>query len=144
MTSAPRMAATGGRTTAQWVSLIFGIAFLLVAILGFVQGGMSMEADPALAPKILGLFPVNLLHNLVHLAFGVWGLMAARTHDASRAYCRIAGGIYLVLAGLGYIVPNGFGLVPLGGADPLLHLVLGVVLAGVGFTAPDTRTAVAA
>ena len=144
MTSAPRMAATTGRTTAQWVSLVFGIGFLLVAVLGFVQGGMSMEADPSLAPKVLGLFPVNLLHNLVHLAFGAWGLAAARTHDASRAYCRIAGIIYLVLTALGYVSPNGFGLVPLGGADPLLHLVLGGVLTAVGFMARDTRAGGAA
>jgi hypothetical protein len=145
MTSAPRMATTAGeRTTAQWVSLVFGVGFLLVAILGFVQGGMSMESDPNLAPKVLGMFPVNLLHNLVHLAFGIWGLAAWRTHDASRAYCRIAGVIYLVLAALGYVTPNGFGLVPLGGSDPLLHLVLGLVLAGVGFTARDTRASGAA
>jgi hypothetical protein len=143
MTSAPRVAATGGRTTAQWVSLVFGIGFLLVGVLGFVQGGMSMEADPNLAPKVLGMFAVNLLHNLVHLAFGAWGLAAARTHDASRAYCRIAGVIYLVLAVLGFVAPSGFGLVPLGGADPFLHLVLGGVLAGVGFTARDTRAATA-
>ena len=139
MTGAPRMAAAGGRTTAQWVSLVFGIGFLLIAALGFVQGGMSMESDPNMAPKALGLFPVNVLHNLVHLAFGVWGLAASRTHDASRGYCRIAGVIYLVLAALGFVAPNGFGLVPLGGADPLLHVFLGLVLAGVGFTAPTTR-----
>jgi len=138
MTSAPRMATAGGRTVAQGVSLVAGIGFLLVAVLGFVASGMSMEADPNLAPKIFGMFPVNFLHNCVHLAFGVWGLAAARTHDASRAYCRIAGVIYLVLTGLGYFSPNGFGLVPLGGADVLLHLLLGLVLAGVGFTAKDT------
>ena len=137
MTSAPHTAAAGTRTTTQWVSLIFGIGFLLVAALGFVQGGMTMEADPSLAPKVLGIFPVNLLHNLVHLAFGVWGLAAARTHDASRAYCRISGVIYLVLTGLGFVAPTGFGFVPIGGADIWLHLVLGLVLAGVGFSAPE-------
>ncbi len=136
MTSAARVTTGGQRTTAQWVSLVFGIGFLLVAVLGFVQGGASMEADPNMAPKVLGVFPVNLLHNLVHLAFGIWALAAARTHDAARAYCRIAGVIYLVLAVCGFIAPSGFGLVPLGGADPWLHIVLGLVLAGVGFTAP--------
>jgi uncharacterized membrane protein YhaH (DUF805 family) len=141
MTGAPRVAAAGGRTTAQWVSLVVGIGFLLIAVLGFVQGGMSMEADPNLAPKVLGMFPVNLLHNVVHLAFGIWGLAAARAHDTSRAYCRIAGVIYLVLTVLGFVTPSGFGLVPLGGADPFLHLVLGAVLAGVGFTARETRPA---
>lgn len=139
MTSAPGMATAGRRTVAQGVSLLAGIGFLLVGILGFVQAGMSMEADPNLAPKLVGMFPVNVLHNVVHLAFGAWGLAAARTHPAARAYCRIAGIIYLVLTGLGYVVPNGFGLVPLGGADVYLHLFLGLLLAGVGFTAKDTR-----
>jgi uncharacterized protein DUF4383 len=139
MTSAPRMAAASGRTTVQWVSLVFGLGFILVAVLGFIAGRTSMEADPSLAPRVLGMFPVNLLHNCVHLAFGLWGIAAARTHDAARAYCRIAGVIYLVLTALGYVSPNGFGLVPLGGPDVLLHLVLGLVLAGVGFTAKEAR-----
>jgi uncharacterized protein DUF4383 len=136
MTSAPRVATPARRTVAQGVSLLAGVGFLLVGILGFVQGGMSMEADPNVAPKLLGLFPVNLLHNCVHLVFGAWGLAAARTHAAARAYCRIAGVIYLCLTALGYFSPTGFGFVPLGGADVLLHLALGLMLAGVGFTAP--------
>ena len=139
MTSAPHVATPVRRTAAQGVSLLAGIGFLLVAILGFVQGGMSMQADPNVAPKLLGLFPVNLLHNCVHLAFGAWGLAAARTHAAARVYCQVAGVIYLCLTVLGFLSPNGFGFVPLGGADLFLHLVLGLVLAGVGFTAPRAR-----
>jgi hypothetical protein len=57
MTGAPRVAAAGGRTTAQWVSLVFGIGFLLIAVLGFVQGGMSMEADPNLDAIVRQLYP---------------------------------------------------------------------------------------
>jgi hypothetical protein len=131
MATAPR------RTVAQGVSLLAGVGFLLIAVLGFVASGTSMEADPDLAPKILGMFPVNLLHNCVHLAFGIWGLAAARTPGAARTYCVAAGVIYLVLTALGYFVPNGFGLVPLGGADIALHLVLGVLLAGVRFASKD-------
>jgi hypothetical protein len=139
MTSAPRMATADGRTTVQWMSLVFGAGFLLVGVLGFVTSGMSMESDPAVAPKILGLFPVNLLHNVVHLAFGVWGVAAARTHDAARTYARLAGVIYLVLTVCGYFFPDGFGFVPLGGADIWLHLVLGAVLVGVGYAAKEAR-----
>jgi hypothetical protein len=139
MTSVPHVAAPGRRTVVQGVSLVAGIAFFLVAILGFVASGMSMEADPNLAPRVLGTFPVNFLHNLVHLAFGVCGLAASRTHAASVAFCRIAGIIYLLLTVVGYFFPTGFGLVPLGGPDVWLHLLLGVVLAVVGFTAMDRR-----
>ena len=116
------------------VALIFGVVFILVAILGFMQTGMSnMESDPALAPKILGLFPVNVLHNFVHLAFGLWGLTAARSHAGAANYARIGGGIYLLLAGLGFVSPSMFGMVPIGGNDIWLHMVLAVGLLGAHF-----------
>jgi Domain of unknown function (DUF4383) len=126
-------------TTVQRVAQIFGIIFILVAIVGFLASGMSMEADPVRAPHVLGLFPVNALHNVVHLLLGVWALVAARTFAGARSYARIAGVLYLVLAVVGFIAPNGFGLVPLGGNAIWLHAVLGLVLAAVGFTAKELR-----
>lgn len=126
---------TAGRTPVQWVALVFGIGFLVAAAAGFIAGGMSMDPDPDTAPKALGLFPVNVIHNLVHLAFGIWGLLAFRTHPTSRTYCQVSGAIYLVLVVLGFLVPNGLGLIPLGGNDPWLHIGLGVPLAIAGFTA---------
>jgi hypothetical protein len=126
-------------TTVQRVAQIFGIVFILVAIVGFVTSGSSMEADPTMAPKMFGLFPVNLVHNGVHLGFGIWGLLASRSFDGARNYGRVGGVLYLVLAVLGVVVPDGFGLVPLGGHDVWLHVVLGLALAVAGFTATPTR-----
>jgi hypothetical protein len=119
-------------TLVQRVALIFGVVFLLVGVAGLLtEGGTSMEHGGLL----LGLFPVNLAHNIVHILFGVWGIAASRSWDGAKAYTRIGGIIYIVLAILGFIEPDGFGIVPLGGNDIWLHLVLGLVLAGVGFTA---------
>lgn len=122
-------------TTVQRAAQIFGGVFVLVALLGFIASGSSMESDPATAPRLLGLFPVNILHNIVHLAFGIWGLLAARTFDASRTYGIAGGAVYLVLAVLGWFVPDTFGLIPIGGHDIWLHAVLGVALLAVGITA---------
>ena len=123
-------------TTVQRTALVFGVVFLLVALAGFfVPGGTSMRAEMATAPLLFGMFPVNLLHNLVHLLFGIWGLAASRSWAGAVSYARITGVLYLVLAVLGYFVPDGFGLVPLGGYDIWLHLLIGVVLCAVGFTA---------
>ena len=125
-------------TTVQKVAMVFGIGFLLAAIAGFLATGMSnMDPNPDTAPRALGMFPVNVVHNGVHLAFGIWGLLAARSFAGARNYARIAGVLYLVLVVLGFVVPNGFGLVPLGGNDIWLHLVLGAVLAYFGFTARE-------
>ena len=104
-------------------------------------GGMSMEADPAVAPMIMGMFPVNLLHNVVHLLFGIWGLAASRSFTGARQFAQIAGVIYLVLAAVGFLSPDGFGMVPLGGNDVWLHVALGAILAGVGFTAKPATVA---
>ena len=133
------------KTLVQKVAMVFGVGFLVATIAGFVATGMSnMDPNPETAPRALGMFPVNVLHNIVHLLFAIWGLAASRSFGASRAYCRIAGVIYLVLFALGFVAPTGFGFIPLGGTDPWLHLVLGAPLAYFGFTAregaADTRT----
>lgn len=80
---------------------------------------------------------MNLIHNLIHLSFGVWGLAASRTWGAAKAYCRAGGVIYLVLAVMGFITPDTFGLVPIGGNDIWLHVLLGAPLAYFGFTARE-------
>ena len=93
---------------------------------------------------LLGFFPVNLLHNIVHLLFGVWGLVASRSFSGAKMYAQVTGVIYIVLAICGLVIPTTFGFIPIGGADIGLHAVLGLVLAGVGFTAKPEAMATAA
>ena len=115
-------------TLAQRLAQIFGWGFIVVGIAGFFASGLSMTADHTLAPRLLGIFPVNLVHNLVHLLLGAWGVASSRSLGATRAFLMGAGVLYLVLAALGYVAPDGFGLVPLGGPDIGLHLFLGLGL----------------
>ena len=126
------------------VALVFGIVFLLIGILGLLDpGGREMGADPAPA-LVLGLFPVNLLHNIVHLVFGIWGLAASRSFGGAKSYAQIGGVIYIVLALLGFIAPTAVGFIPIGGSVIWLHAVLGLALAYFGFTARDTAAPAAA
>ena len=131
-------------TVVQRVAQIFGVVFLLVALVGFLSSGTSMDPHTMTAPRALGLFPVNMLHNLVHVIFGVWGLLASRGFRASRNYAQVSGVLFILLAVLGYAAPDGFGLLPLGGNDILLHAILGIPLAIVGFTARDRVAATTA
>ena len=126
------------------VAMLFGVAFLIVGVLGFtVPGGMQM-GDAANAPKLFGLFPVNLLHNLVHILFGVWGLAAARSFSGAVAYCKLGGMIYLALAVIGIVAPTTFGLIPIGGNDVFLHTAIGVLLVWAGFMSKEETGAAAA
>lgn len=115
-------------TTIQRIVQLFGWIFIVIAIWGAIVTGTSMNPDPATAPRLWGLFPINFLHNLVHLLLGMWAVVAARSYSGARSYALLAGALYIVLAVLGVFSPHGFGLVPLGGNDIWLHLVLGAIL----------------
>ena len=122
-------------TTLQKLAGVFGIVFILVAVLGFiVPGGLVMAMDPQTG-MVLGVFPVNLLHNIVHLLFGVWGLVASRAWAGSKRFFTVGGIIYAILTVVGFLSPTGFGIVPLGGADIGLHAVLAIAMIGIGYTA---------
>jgi hypothetical protein len=131
-------------TTIQKLAAVFGVVFILVAIVGFIApGGMAMQpTDPATAAKALGMFPVNVLHNVVHLLFGIWGLAASRSWSGSKSYFTIVGVIYLVLTIVGFLSPSGFGFVPLGGNDIWLHGVLAIAMLGIGLSAKPAVTTV--
>jgi hypothetical protein len=126
--------------TSQRVSQIYGAVFVLVAIIGFFTSRGSMQADPAMAPRIFGLFPVNLIHNLFHLAWGIWGLVAAREWLTAQRYLVATAVVYILLTILGLITPSTFGLLPIGSHDIWLHAVLGIVAGAVALA--ERRTPV--
>lgn len=129
-------------TTIQKLAAIFGVVFVLIAIFGFIApGGMVMATDPANPTLVLGMFPVNLLHNIVHLLFGAWGLAASRGWAGSKQFFTIAGVIYAVLTVVGFLSPTGFNMVPLGGNDIWLHCVLAVAMLAIGLTAKPVASA---
>jgi hypothetical protein len=129
----------------QRVATISGIVFILVSLLGIVSGGMPGMKMGGASVLLLGFFPVNLLHNLVHMAFGVWGVIAGRGERASVTYALGSGLAYMVLGVVGMFTDSLLGMVPIGGYDVVLHLALALVLAGCGFWAmwfaPQRQTA---
>ena len=103
-------------------ALVFGIVFLLAGASGFIPG--MVHPVPADAPPltvgsgyglVLGLLPVNLLHNLVHVLFGVLGIAAFAGLFAPRLYAQIVAVAYGLLVVLGLLPATNtlFGLVPI-------------------------------
>ncbi|TPV50671.1 DUF4383 domain-containing protein [Pseudarthrobacter phenanthrenivorans] len=126
---------TGARTGLQRAALGTAAVFCLAGVLGFVPGVTANYGSLGLAGHgsgalLLGIFQVSALHNIVHLLFGVAGLLMARTHAQARSYLVYGGVIYLVLWLYGLLVgdttPANF--VPANNADNWLHLVLGLAM----------------
>ena len=115
--------------TVQRIAQIFGWIFVLVGVVGLVYSYTMEEA------LLLGLFPVNVVHNLAHILLGVWGIVASKTFAGAKTYATIGGLLYLVLAIVGYMEPNPGDMLPLGGNDIWLHAALGVILVLAGLTA---------
>lgn len=137
--TAGRSGTTTGRTPVQLGALVVGVIFVLVGVLGFVPGITSNFGDLSFMghdsnAKLLGLFQVSILHNIVHLLYGVAGIAAARTAAASKGYLIGGGIIYLVLWIYGLVVDpmSSANFVPLNSADNWLHLFLGLGMIALG------------
>jgi hypothetical protein len=135
-------------TTLQKAAAAVGAVFLLVGILGFVPGITSHYADLERAghrsgAKLLGIFEVSILHNIVHLLFGVAGLAMARAWASARTYLLGGGAIYLVLFLYGLVVDekSKANFVPLNAADNWLHLLLGLGMIALGLLLSKDRDA---
>lgn len=129
----PGMSARTYRTPIQETALVAGAVFALVGILGFVPGITTDYSQMGFAghdsgAMLLGVFQVSVLHNIVHLLFGIAGLVAARTSASARTFLVGGGVIYLVLWLYGLFIDkeSAANFVPVNTADNWLHFGLGV------------------
>jgi hypothetical protein len=123
----------------QKAAAAVGAVFLLVGILGFIPGittgyGTMEVAGHGSDAMLVGIFAVSVLHNLVHLLFGVAGLAMARTWNGARSYLIGGGAIYLVLWLYGLLIDKNTAanFVPVNTADDWLHFVLGAGMIALG------------
>jgi hypothetical protein len=139
----------GGVTRApvQRGAAVVGAVFLLVGVAGFIPGlttgydqlGFAGHGSMAM---LLGLFMVSVLHNVVHLLFGIAGLALARTPGGARGFLVGGGVVYLVLWLYGLLIDHGSdaNFVPVNTADNWLHLGLGVGMIALGLLLARGRT----
>ena len=128
-----------------------GATFLLVGVLGFLPG-VTTDYDNLGAAgtdstaKLLGIFQVSVLHNVVHLLFGIAGLAMARTAAGARTFLVGGGVIYLVLWIYGLMIDkaSNANFVPFNTADNWLHFGLGVGMLGLGVALDQEEPRVAA
>jgi hypothetical protein len=146
MSASDSATARSNRTAVQKAALAVGIVFLAVGVLGFIPGITTNYSalaiySPHSDALLLGIFQVSILHNIVHLLFGVAGLLLARTVSGARNYLVWGGAIYLVLFVYGLIVGqrSAANFVPVNTADDFLHLVLGAGMIALGLALTRRR-----
>lgn len=131
------------RSSLQIAALAVGAVFILVGVAGFIPGVTTNYDDMQFAgheseAMLLGIFQVSILHNIVHLAFGVAGIAMASRWDLARIYLIGGGVIYLALwlYGLAIDHDSDANFVPVNTADDWLHFGLGVGMVALGVLLP--------
>jgi hypothetical protein len=134
----------------QTIAFVVGLVFLAVGILGFIPGittnvGQMEFAGHESGSELLGVFHVSVLHNLVHLAFGVVGIAAAAAGARSaRTFLIVGGVVYLLLLVYGLVVDmdSAANFVPVNEADNWLHLGLGLGMIVLGLIPTGARASI--
>jgi hypothetical protein len=120
---------------------IFAGIYGLMGLMGFVPGittppdGSHDLAVDAAHGHILGIFPTNIVHNIVHIGVGLWGLAASRSWGAARFFAQANAVLFGLLTVMGLVpgLDTMFGLAPLHGADVALHAVAAIANGYFGF-----------
>ena len=131
-------------------ALIIGLIYLVVGVAGFIPG--LSNAAPGGAPSMHvnfdynflgGLFPINVLHNIVHLLIGASGIAMSRQYHSARLFSRGLAVLYGLLAVMGLIpgFNTVFGLIPLFDGDVVLHALTALAAAYFGWVARDDEHA---
>ena len=132
-------------TQAKSFALFSGVFFVLIGVLGLIPAFVTApptDIDPGLWVDtgygyLFGLFPTNLIHNLVHVAVGIWGLTSARTAKTALFYCQAFAILYSLITVMGILPALGttLGLMPVFGGNVALNFVSTIIAAYCGFIA---------
>ena len=136
----------GTKRPVQLAATVVAAVFLLVGVLGFIPGattdydGMTFAGHESTA-MLLGVFHVSVLHNIVHLLFGIVGLALGRTPSGATNFLIGGGIVYAVLWLYGLLIDHNSAanFVPVNGADNWLHLILAIGMIGLGVALRGNR-----
>jgi hypothetical protein len=115
----------------QKITLVLGIVYVAIGILGFVPG---ITSDGLL----LGIFAVNTLHNIAHLVLGavlIWASMSPAITMVNKAMAAV----FAVLVVASFIAPI-IEQLPLNPPDTILHVASAAITAYLGFFAEGMAT----
>ena len=102
---------------------LLGVVLVVIGLLGFVMSS-----------PLLGIFEVDTLHNIIHLASGAIALVVGGNRSMARMFLIIFGLVYAGVAIIGFVQETTvLGLFCVNQADNILHAAIGAVCLVVGF-----------
>src|SRR3954468_22137945 len=129
------------RSPAQVYALVFGAVLVVAGIVGFFYS--ASFGSPGNVDDVFGILGVNGWHNIVHIATGALGLLAAAAgYHTPRQYAYGLGAVYIAIAIWGFIIGSGesiLGFIPINTEDNFLHLLIGIAGVGAGLATPATQ-----
>jgi Domain of unknown function (DUF4383) len=125
------------RSAAAKVSLILGIVYVGIGVLGFIPG-ITQPSTMSGQGLLLGIFAVNTIHNLAHLVLGAALIWAATTGDNLRMVNKGLAAVFAILV-IGSLVAPIVEGVAINPPDTGLHLASLLVTAGIGFMVSSER-----
>ncbi len=132
---------------AKTYAQVLGAVLTLVGILGFVGAVTpTISYSGTSSQALLGIFAIDPIHNVIHLASGVVGLLAANlaAGQYARLYAGIFGAVYALVTVVGFIQQTSvLGLIHVNLADNLLHTAIAAASLAVYFASGNTRTTTA-
>jgi hypothetical protein len=110
---------------ARTYALAVGVVLVAAGVIGFFYES-AFSSDESVRSAVLGILDVNGWHNVVHIATGALGILAARTLAGARTYCLLFAIVYTVVCIWGFAIGEGsiLSIVPVNTADNVLHLLL--------------------
>ena len=135
----------------RYCALIIGILFVVIGVAGFLPGFVSLPPTGAPIPVdasaniysagfgyLFGLFPTNLLHNIVHVVVGSLGIVTYTSIGGARLFNRGFAIAYALIAIMGLLplAQTTFGLMPIFGNNVWFNALTAAVAAYFGFVQP--------
>ena len=133
------------RSTIQKITIGFGAVYVLIGVLGFIPGITQYSERFGAVPGeglLLGIFAVNVIHNIAHLLLGGALILGGRSAGAVITTNRIMAAVFVVLAIASFIAPLVEG-VNLNAPDTILHLASAALTGYLGFLADRQSTGAA-
>jgi uncharacterized protein DUF4383 len=132
--------ARGERAPAQLFALVAGATLVIVGLIGFTADSSFATGSSVDGGSLLG-FEVNGIHNLVHVATGLFLLAGAGSPGAARTVCLLFALVYAAVTVIGLIDGDTvLGLFPVNPADNVLHVGLAVLALGFAYATPRSHS----